>query len=109
MEDTSTARRQFKLFRENYRLNIKYSLTECYKHSFEKAIAYLNYDDDKNIDVKTEAGKFEDILHDFSFKNFGWYLVPKYVEYKTNANWFEYSYVVEFVLKRKTVDESSAD
>ena len=94
---------------ENCHLNIDYSLIECYKHSFQKAIAYLNYDNDKNNDIMTEREKFEGIVEDFSLKIFGWYIVPKYVEYKTNAKWFEYSYVVEFVLKRKNVDESSAD
>ena len=57
----------------------------------------------------TERKKFEGIVEDFSIKNFGWNIILKYVEYKTNAKWFEYSYVVEFVLKRKTIDESSAD
>lgn len=34
------------------------------------------------------------------------YLAPKYIEYKTNAKWFQYDDVVEFKLKRKTVELS---
>ena len=103
MEDVGTVCRQFKLLRENYHLNIDYSLIECYKHSLEKVIVYLNYDDNKNIDVMTEREKFEDIVEDSLLKHFGWYLVLKYTEYKTNAKWFEYSNVVEVVLNRTTV------
>ena len=53
-----------------------------------KVIVYLNYSDDKNIHVKTEREKFEDIVGDSLLKNFGWYLVPKNTEHKTNAKWF---------------------
>ena len=110
MDDISTVCNQFKLLKENCHLNINYSLIECYKHSFQKAIVYyLNYNSDKNIDIMAEREKFEDIVQDFLLKNFGWYIIPKYVQYKTNAKWFKYSLVVEFVLKRKPVDESSSD
>ena len=85
-------------------MNIDYSLIKYYKHSFEQVIIYLNYDNDKNIDVMTEREKFEDIVEDSLLKNFGWYLVPKYTEYKANEKWFEYSNVVEFVIKKKTAD-----
>ena len=88
MEDISTICRQFKL-NENCHVNIGYSLIECYKHSFEKAIVYLNYDNNKHISIIFERETFEDIVEDFSLKNFFWYLVPKYVEYKTNARWKE--------------------
>ena len=57
-----------------------------------------------HFDFMTEGDKFEDIVEDFSLKKLGWYLVPKYVEYEANAKWFEYSYIVEFVLKRKTIN-----
>ena len=80
-------------------------MTECYKHSFKK-IFYLNYNNDKNIDVKTERKKFEDIVENSLLKDFGWYLAPKYIEYKTNAKWLQYDDVVEFKLKRKTVELS---
>ena len=83
-------------------------LIECYKHFYEKAIVYLNYDNDKNIHVKTEREKFEDIVEDSLLKCSGWYLVPSYTEYKVNPKqrWFDYSNVVEFVLKRKTNSEN---
>lgn len=51
----------------------------------------MNFDDDKKIDIIAEREKFEDIVEDFSLKNFGWYIASKYVEYKTNSEWFEYS------------------
>ena len=55
---------QFRILRENSHLEIQYSIFECYKRSFEKVIVYLNYEDDKNIDVMTERKKFEDIVED---------------------------------------------
>ena len=67
-------------------------------------IVYLNYDDDKNIYVMTEREKFQDIVEHSLLKNFGWYLVPKYTEYKTNEKWFEYRNCIEFVLQRKIAD-----
>ena len=82
MEDISTVCRQFKLLRENCHLNIDYSLIEHYKHLFEKAIVYLNYKDDKNIDIMAEREKFEGIVEDFLLKNIDWYLIPKYGEKK---------------------------
>lgn len=70
----------------------------------EKAIICLNYDDVKNIDIQTEREKFENIAVDSLLKNSGWYIVPKYIEYRANTNWFEYCNIVEFFLKRKTVE-----
>ena len=84
------------------RLNIQYSIIECYKHFFEKAIVYLNYHDDKYIDIMTEREKFEDIIEDFLLKNSGCYLALTYTEYRVNAKWFDHNNVAEFVLKRKT-------
>ena len=49
----------------------------------------------------TEREKFENIVEDSLLKNFGWYVVPKYTEYKANARWFEYSNVIEFVIKKE--------
>ena len=54
----------------------------------------------------TKREKFENIVEDSLLKNFDWYVVPKYTEYKANARWFEYSNVIEFVLKRKTVESA---
>lgn len=46
------------------KLWFEYGIIECYKHSNEKAIVYLNYKDDKNIGIKTEREIFEDIADD---------------------------------------------
>ena len=62
----------------------------------------MNYNNDKNINIKTEKEKFEDIIDDSLLRNLGWYLVSTYTEYKVKAKWFYYSNVVKFVLKRKT-------
>ena len=61
----------------------------------------MNYSNDKNINIKTEKEKFEDIVDDSLLRNLGWYLVSTYTEYKVKAKWFYYSNVVKFVLKRK--------
>ena len=97
MEEIGPVSRQFQILRENCDLNIQYSIIECYKHSFEKAIVYLNYDDDKNIDIMTEREKFEDIVED------SWYLIPTYTDYSVNTKWFNYSNVFEFVLSLSQV------
>ena len=52
----------------------------------------------------TETEKFEDIVEDSLLKNFGRYVVPKYTEKKTDGKWFQYSNVVEFVIKRNTAE-----
>ena len=62
----------------------------------------LNYDHNKNIDIKTEIEKFENTRDDSLLRNSGWYLAPKYVEFKAKADLINYSNVAEFVLKRKT-------
>ena len=61
----------------------------------------MNYSNDRNIKIKTEKEKFEDIADDSLLRNLGWYLVSTYTEYKVKAKWFYYSNVVKFVLKRK--------
>ena len=61
----------------------------------------MNYSNDRNINIKTEKEKFEDIADDSLLRNLGWYLVSTYTEYKVKAKWFYYSNVVKFVLKRK--------
>ena len=61
----------------------------------------MNYSNDKNINIKTEKEKFEDIVDDSLLRNLGWYLVSANTEYKVKAKWFYYSNVVKFVLKRK--------
>ena len=86
---------QFQILRGSSHLEIQYGIIECYKHYFEKVIVYLNYDDDKSIDVMTEREKFDDIVEDSLVKSSGWHLVPSHTEYKTNAKWFYYSNVVE--------------
>ena len=69
MKDVSAVCFQFKLLKENCRLNIEYSLIECYKHSTEMITVYLNYNDNKSIDVMNEKEKFENIVEDVLFKN----------------------------------------
>ena len=41
MDEVGTICRQFQLLREKCDLNILYSIIECYKHSYEKAILFL--------------------------------------------------------------------
>ena len=95
MDKVGVICRQLQILRENSHLEIQYSITECYEHSYEKVIVYLNYDDDKNIDIKTEREEFKDIIEDSLLKNSGWYLVPSYTENKTNKRWFDHNNLVE--------------
>ena len=104
MEEIGTVCCQFQILRENCDLNIQYSIIECFKHSFEKAIVYLS--NKKNIDIMTEREKFQDIPKNSLLKSSDWYFVPTYAQYRVNAKWFDYSYFVKFVLKRKTNTEN---
>lgn len=85
MDDIKTVCCQFQLLRENCDLEITYSLITCYKHSREKAIVYLNFDDNSDIDIKVEREKFECIVDNLLLKNSRWYLVPSFIEYKIKA------------------------
>ena len=102
MDEVDAVCLQFQILRENSHLEIQYSIIECYKHSFERMIVYLNYDDDKKIDVMTEREKFEDIVEDSLPKSSSWNLIPSYTEYKVNAKQFDHSNIVDIVLKGKT-------
>lgn len=44
--------RHFKLMQENCYLDISFTLTTCHKYKLEKATIYLNFDNDKNFDIK---------------------------------------------------------
>lgn len=85
MDDIKTVCCQFQLLRENCDLEITYSLITCYKHSRKKAIVYLNFDDNSDIDIKVEREKFECIVDNLLLKTSGWYLVPSFNEYKIKA------------------------
>ena len=44
--------RHFKLLRENCDIEIEFRLKYCYIHKCEKVLAFLNFDDNKSINVK---------------------------------------------------------
>ena len=67
-----------------------------------KSDCLFELDEDKNINIKNERDKLQNVVHDSLRGNSGWYLVPTYTEYKVKTKWFNYSNVVEFALNRKT-------
>ena len=56
---------------ENCDLDINFTLSICHKHKRGKTIIYLNFDNDKNIDINLERKKFEEYVDQSSLKNVG--------------------------------------
>lgn len=54
MEDVEFFCCPFKLLQEIGDLDISFALSTCCKHERQKTIIYLNFDDDKNIDINSE-------------------------------------------------------
>ena len=85
--DTESVCHQFQFLGENCDLEITYSLIHCYNYLREKVIIYIIFDDYKDIGIKVEREKFEDIVDDLLLKNSGWYPVPSFIAYKiSNSN-----------------------
>ena len=57
MENVELICLHFKLTRENCDLEISFTLRTCHKHKREKATIYLNFNDDKNINIRLERKK----------------------------------------------------
>lgn len=83
MENIEHVCRHFKL--ENCDLEINFTLRDCLVHKCEKIIVYLNFDNDKNIDLELAREKL--------IKYVDW-LLPKH------SRWF-FSSSREYKLKRK--------
>ena len=47
---------------ENCDLDIDFILRDCFIHKREKATVYLNFDNDKNINVELEQDKLKNML-----------------------------------------------
>ena len=73
----------------------------CNKHKREKTIIYLNFDDDKNININLERKKFEEYVDQSSLKNTGWLVVPSFRKYEIEKKkrHFKFQNTVEFVLR----------
>ena len=47
---------------ENCDLDLNFTMSICHKHKRGKTIIYLNFDNDKNIDINLERKKFEEYV-----------------------------------------------
>ena len=59
---------------ENCDLEIQFYLKHCYVHKREKALIFLNFNNNKNIDIKTEGKKLKEYLNSLLIENLGWFL-----------------------------------
>lgn len=66
--------RHFKFMQENCDLEIQFYLKHCYVHKREKALIFLNFNNNKNIDIKTEGKKLKEYLNSLLIENLGWFL-----------------------------------
>ena len=100
MEDVEFFCCPFKLLQEIGDLDKSFALSTCCKH--EREVIYLNFDDDKNIDINSERKKFEEYVHQSSLKDGGWFAVLYFrkckIEKERKHSKFEN--IVGFVLMR---------
>ena len=87
--------------RENCDLDINLTLTTCHKDKREKATIYLNFDDDKNIDIKLEREKFVEYVDQLLLRDSSCFVVPSLREYKIDKRHLRFKNVVEFILRRE--------
>ena len=82
MENVELICRHFKLMQEICYLDISFTLTTFHKHKRKKATTYLNFDDDKNIDLKLERKTFDEYVDQLLLRDSGWFVVPSFKKYK---------------------------
>ena len=102
MEDVEFFCCPFKLLQEIGDLDISFALSTCCKHERQKTIIYLNFDDDKNIDINSERKKFEEYVEQSSSKDGGWFAKPYFRKCKIEKErrHFKFENIVGFVLMR---------
>ena len=98
MQNVELICQHFKLMLENYNLSISFTFRTCPKHKREKATIYLNFDDEKNIDIKLEREKFVEYVDQLLLRDSGWFVVPPFREYKRHLT---FKRVAEFALRRE--------
>ena len=100
MEDVEFCCCPFKLLQEIGDLDISFALSTCCKQ--EREVIYLNFDDDKNIDINSERKKFEEYVDQSSLKDGGWFAVPYFRKCKIEKErrHFKFENIFGFVLMR---------
>ena len=84
-------------------MDINLTLTSCHKYKRENATIYLNFDDDKNIDIdiKLEREKFVEYVDQLLLRDSSCFVVPSLREYKIDKRHLRFKNVVEFILRRE--------
>lgn len=77
-----------------------FTLTTCHKHKCEKATIYLNFDDDKNIDIMLERETFLEYVDQLLLRDSSWFVAPSFRENKIDKQHLRFENA-EFVLRRE--------
>ena len=101
MENIEYVCRHFKLMRENCDLDIDFTLRECFVHKREKATVYLNFDNDKNINVELEQKTLKEYIYCLLPKESGWFLsLSRECKLKGKSRSYKFENIVEFILRK---------
>ena len=104
LDTVGTLCHEFKILRQESKLNIVYYLGECLKHSFDLVKVCLNYK--PNVDIVRERIMFERlVLKDYKLQNYKWFLEPDYAPRKaaTGTKYIDFENVVDFVLTQQRI------
>ena len=61
---------------------------------------FLNFDDNKNIDVKVEEEKLKEYLDSWLLENSGWFFTSSRRYIKSERSHFKFKKVAEFIIRR---------
>ena len=87
--------------RENCDLDISFTSRDCFVHKREKVTVYLNFDDDKNIDINLEQEKLEEHIDSLLPRNSGWFFSSsRQYALERKRNCFKVKNIVEFISRR---------
>ena len=87
--------------RENCDLDINFILRDCFVHKREKATVYLNFDNDKNINIELEQEKLKEYVNYHLPIHSGWFLSSsREYKLKRKRRYRRFENIVEFILRK---------
>ena len=76
--------------RENCNIEIEFRLRHCYVHKRVKVFVFLNFHDNKNIDVKVEEEKLKEYLDSLLLENSGSFFTSSRRYIKSKRSHFKF-------------------
>ena len=82
-------------------MDIVFTLRECFVHKREKAIFYLNFDNDKNINAALEQEKLKEYIYCLLPIKLCWFLsLSRKYKVKGKSRSYKFEDIVEFILRK---------